>query len=234
MRHNVLILFLILFCNFNALSQETPNACAAALEIRSSTGFVVDTGKEGFFTAQFRPNLENRAVIYKWSVTGGKILDGQNTSRIKLLRENDLLYLFLEARISPDGCVIRTTYAHNINRTTPILVKEYDQLEPDKEKTFLAGFFLRLMETPDSQGTIYVRDDKDLKLRLKFLLNFIKEIKFDSRRITFLIGRDRDSKTMLYLLTPTRDKPNCRECTEIQASDTKTLQKIFRLELKTF
>jgi hypothetical protein len=234
MLQNFLILFLVLFCNFSVLSQEPSNSCAAEIEIQSGTGFVVDTGKEGIYIAQLRTSLENRTVTYKWSVNGGKILDGQDTNRIKLLRENDLLYLFVEARISPDGCVIQTTYGHNIDRTTPILIKEYDYIEPDEEKGFLDGFFSRLMVTPDSRGTIYLRDDKNLKLRLKFLLNYMQQKKIDSRRITFLIGRDRDSKTYLYLLTPTSNKPYCRECTEVEASDTKALQEIFRLKLKTF
>jgi hypothetical protein len=231
MNRDVFILILFLFCHFDVSSQETVDPCTSRIEISSDPQFV-DTGEVGVYTAEFAGDMQNRTARYEWSARGGKIIAGQGTSGVKLLRQSDSLNVSVEIRIGPENCVKSGTIGSIVDGFYPEIINRYGYISPIKERAGLDDFFKRLAAEPNHLGVIFVTDDKGLKPRLRFLIAHIESRKFDRSRIVFLIGRDDLHKTALHLVASGASIPDCRDCIEIKADDTKKLQEIFRLKPK--
>jgi hypothetical protein len=233
MKRIALMLCLILWGALAGLSQTVDKTCAASFELLSDPQFLPDTGEEGVFTAKTDWNLEKRTVSYIWTVTGGKIIEGQNTASIRIFRESDTLTVAVKLRIEPDNCVLEETVGSFIDRVYPILVNQYGTIPPSEEKANLDAFFEKLKKDPNAQGYIFVTDDKNLKRRLKFLLGYIDLKKIKRSYINFLIGRNYEFQTALWLVPAGATYPECKDCLDIRADDTKRLQNIYQLKLKS-
>jgi hypothetical protein len=240
MKRILLILLLVLFGAFTALSQNADKHCAALLDVFSDPETIYK-GEEGFYTARTDLNLIKRTVRYDWTVKGGKILEGQNTASIKILRESNSLAVALKVRVEPDDCVMEIAVGHEIDVfDDPRVVDEYGDLSPPEEKESLDKFFGELTKNPNDQGYIFVADDKSMKRRLRFLLEYIDAKKIDRSRVSFLLGADYDLKagrgynikTVLLLVPPGASSPKCNDCLDVRADDAVKLEEIFKLQLK--
>lgn len=209
------------FC-FAAFAQVNENPCPK-IRLKIPEG-MLRSGEFIKFKAEVSNEIEKYKVGYVWTVSGGKIIQGQGKPEIEFSagREDAGSNITVTIKLMdlPENCAGSASDTFVI---APIITDffpddEYGKIPFENEKVRLDGITVRLANIKDNEGFIILEFNKKDKhsyriTRLNNILNHIKFRKFDLARITFVIFEGELEKTQLWVI------PDNVEFLEIKSKD---------------
>ena len=219
------------FC-LAALAQNNENQCPEIKLILSSRMPVPNVPIT--FMAKVGENIEKYNLSYEWTVSKGKILQGQGTSIVEFLAtEEDAgtnFNVFVKVNGLPKDC--SDSYSDVLGIDSLPIEEPYEILgKPVKKrlglyKARIESFIFPIKDYPNSEGLITVRFEKNESRiskisRLRKIYNVFIFRKFDLTRITFAISEDNyPEETTLWLIPPSAMFPKyVKDYTIIKAEE---------------
>ncbi|MEP6703973.1 MAG: hypothetical protein ABJB34_04135 [Acidobacteriota bacterium] len=193
----------------------------------NAQGFQFDDNQSAAFAVELRPAMETRL---EWSVTDGRILDGQGTREISVdVKGIKATRVSVTALDIPSECDRHETLLANIG-IRPYLIDEYGRLPSSDIRGRLDAFLVSLSETPSLTGYILIYGDRSLPGSPdsieKLLRNHFMFRNFDMRRIVIVKAGYRETfKTQLWLLPPGVSAPAARPSVDASFVPPKTTTK---------
>lgn len=215
--------FLIYAFCFAVLAQNNEKDCPS---IQLLSNFYSD--KIEVYTAEISKEIEKYDVKYKWSVKGGKIINGENTRSIIFLREANEYSINLDIEGLPKNCSDSIYESGVHDSPNSILVDEFEKLPQSEEKARMDKFFSELQNNPLSNGLIVIANDQNVVNELELLNSYIQERKFDKARISFLITNDIKELTRMLIIPKGAENPFFKDSLIIKAEDFDQLKNLFR------
>jgi hypothetical protein len=226
------ILF-IAFC-FTAFAQTNENSCPT-ITISYSEIFTSDY-QILIFSADFNTQVENSDIKYIWTINGGKILAGEETKTVAILRKyNYMGNAELEIKGLPENCNKSFSQKFPMVIIDPVYAMKFDEYEKvtqDEEKERIYAFFVGLLNDPNAEGIIKLQRNEKLKSRIKFFNNYIT-LKGLNNRISFMISEQQENLNEFWIVPSGADLPDCKDCITIKAEDFDKLEKIFQPKSKS-
>lgn len=217
----IAILFLVL-CSISFAQANKPPCVGLRItssDIQEKDGnFLPNINESRTLSAETTKEIENYQVTYHWTVSGGKILSGQNTKTITFIRDGYTLIVLVEIKGLPPNCENRAEVASVIDRSNQ-LIDEYEQITKSEERKKIDKFFTEVQKNLPTFALIKLKDDKNLKQHLIFLHSYIESKGQDINQIGYLIGNEPDERTQLWLVYPGVGMPPCKDCLFIKAKD---------------
>jgi hypothetical protein len=206
------ILLLVFAVSFSAQT-ECPT-----ISIEGPKGFVPE-GQTERYTVTVAPIESGWSLRYKWSVSPGELVSGQNSPTIEVLRTERYRGLTVTAEI----------FGLPEERNCPISVSETSVYDPapqavkigvwksEKEQTLLKRFAEELATNPDNQGyAIIIRGPSSTPQSLAELR---KAIEANSppptgqwSRVTIIDAEGPEEIAELWRVPPGAGNPNCGSC----------------------
>lgn len=206
------ILILIFACGFTSFAQEK-NCPQISLLLPSG---ILYPKQPADFTVTISP-AEKKDFKYFWIVSIGKIIQGQETSKIKFLagRENQGMKVDVSVKVVglPVSCA---NVASQTISVAPLPIGEpvanYGKVNRNSDKAYLDNLFIQIENDPGSKALIVLQFDRKDNLtyrvnRLKAIYQFIKFRKYDLNRTSFIIFEDDNEQTTLWVASQDADLP---------------------------
>ena len=195
------------FC-FMAFAQSSNDSCPQVGIILPNEMLV--PGKAALFTAKIGKLTEESNIEYNWTVSRGYIIEGQGTSKIKLLvmpenfGENVIITLKLEG--FPENCTGDVSEAVSvIPQPNSEPFSRYGKVSANDEKAQIDNLYYTLSQNENYEGIMLLKFDKNMPAikkvkRLKEIIKWIEFRKFDKSRISFAISEDDSEYTTILVL----------------------------------
>lgn len=212
-----LLLFFVLLFAFAASAQTNQTSVCPTIDV--SGGGVVQPGEP----LTFKLNIENydlSKLSFNWIVSTGKILEGQGTLSIKVLRKNDDENTTATVEIEglPEGCQRTDSETGSVTIDyRSILVEEYGKLSFAKERAKLDIIAARLSENVyfSKYATVYFifyltnkQKPSEIKARQANIEKYLSEThKIPKNRITFVLSDSDAYLTKVWLVPPGTEAP---------------------------
>lgn len=189
------------------------------------------------FTLVIGDEAKNYEIDYIWTAKGGKIVEGQGTKVIKVLMDYVEPNNFtVEIKGLPSNCPNSFSESMAVNHVSPAksrVVDKFGILTSGEKKARLDYFFNELKNNLYQEGVIQVKDNKNLKKDLIWMIWYMSARGFDRTRISFEILPEFGQEISFLLIPPTGNVPECKECLVIKAEDFERLEKLFQPKLIT-
>lgn len=177
-------------------------------------------GEPFSFTGKVVGDVEKSDISYFWTVSKGKILKGQNTSKIELTttedEENSTVNATLKIIGLPENCPNSATDIAVI-ASLPIgePVESFGKIDLEDYKYRLDNFFIYLNQSLYSEGLIEIKFNRQDSQKYKIsLLNEVNQFfefrKYDKTRITFAISEGDYERTELWIVPQGAKFPKSR------------------------
>src|SRR4030095_4490900 len=152
----LLSLALLVLSSTFSVAQDTPTANCPTLSVTGPAG-LVDVGELASYTAAVS-NAERYSIEYVWSVSAGRIKDGQGTNSIRVIQPSTRLTATVEVKGLPAGCP-STAGNVSISDPPPEPMKIFE-LQPNKilDRTAAMQVATALLENPSNQLYILAGD----------------------------------------------------------------------------
>ncbi|MBS1795069.1 MAG: hypothetical protein JSS81_14515 [Acidobacteria bacterium] len=190
MKKLFILLSLLFFSVAAAFAQNEKPPCPT---LAISGGGVTNPGEQMMFTAYLGGDTADLNIRYRWTVTQGKIIEGQGTPSIKVdMTDPDDLNITATVEVAglPAGCPNTASETGSViieYRAT--LIDEFGRLSGVKVRARIEAAY-RLPNTPP-RSIIYIMNygtDKEIAAREKQLRRAIALLKYDASRITIVRG----------------------------------------------
>ena len=193
MKHIILVTILALFFSFSVFAQSEKSPCPE-IDISIDANKIFNPTEPMLFTVKVGDEAKNLVLGYAWTVSQGKIIEGQGTPSIKV--DIEKLYdtnitATVEIKGLPENCanVESETGSSYRHYSRAILFDEFGKLRDGEVKERLDAFFMRLSEDSNFQGyIIFYGSDKEIAAREKQIRKAIDLLKYDSIRVTLVRG----------------------------------------------
>ena len=207
MKKNPLLFCLVLFlAGFASAQNQTCPKIDVSIDqiIKSKKSFIFKAHVEGYDLSK---------LSFDWITTSGEIIDGQGTSRITILVNEDLTAA-VKIKGLPEGCPAEARETV-IDETRPVavLVDEFGNIPYEEVEARLDSFFTALSNAPNAQGYIInYGTNREKSRREAHLKNRIAIPKYDASRVTIVRGGanpsgERGVWTKLWLVPPGSETP---------------------------
>jgi hypothetical protein len=216
MKQIILFVIFICSCGFSAYSQSPVAACPEIMVTGPAT--TVQPGDD----MNFYVTVGNRLTSdykYRWTINGGFILNGQDTSMIRV-GTGGLANLNITASVMigglPEGCANSASKSGSI---LPLLQREpidrFGKSTIGVVRAYLDSFLIGLINNPGSKGLIELRLNKNWSYSQKYYFvklryDHLVYRKIDKTRVTFsvdLSGGYDEEETMLLMAPPEAEFP---------------------------
>jgi hypothetical protein len=192
------------------------NPCAVvqpvcpAIEIVCPTTIAVDQPLT--FSSRYSGGVPaNVSPVYKWTVSAGKIIEGQGTSTIKV-DTTGLAGQTVRASLSMDGYTLECSADCAVTVPLPKLENrkfdEFPDISRNDEKARLDNFGIELQNDPTAIGYVIVYPGKsgkrgEVQQHAGRIVDYLVNSRgLDQRRIVTLVGPQRDQLFVELWLTP--------------------------------
>ncbi len=181
-----------------------------------------------YFSVEPKAELEKSNSKYEWQIVNGKIIEGQQTSKIKIKSDSAGIKVDVTVKITglPDQCV--NTASEFANIIPPIIdflsFDEYGKLSRREEQARLDSFLIRLFIAEDFQGVIHMRTDKNesnksVKKRVQFMMKYFKFREFPKERVIFAVEKSNERRTTLWIFPKDFRFNLCENCEILKGTD---------------
>lgn len=205
---------LILLIVSNAAAQASSQKCPVITVSCPNEG--VWTGIPIKFFARIDGPIPPGKPEFKWSVSAGKIIDGQGTSTITV-NTDDLIFVPVRATLQVlgigDCSTSRTCTTEVINCGLVVKFDQYGALSFEDERARLDNFAIQLKNQPGSQAHIIAyagREDTagDVETRLSRTKNYlVLDRGLELERVVIENGGKHDELTVELYIIPTGFAP---------------------------
>lgn len=192
------------------------NPCAVvqpvcpAIEIVCPTTIAIDQPLT--FSSRYSGGVPaNISPVYKWTVSAGKIIEGQGTSTIKV-DTTGLAGQTVRASLSMDGYTLECSADCAVTVPLPKLENrkfdEFPDISRNDEKARLDNFGIELQNDPTATGYVIVYPGKsgkrgEVQQHAGRIVDYLVNSRgLDQRRIVTLVGPQRDHLFVELWLTP--------------------------------
>lgn len=176
----------------------------------------VDAGQPVTFTSTLTGDLSTVTPVYNWTVTGGRIIEGQGTSSIRVATEG-LEGQTLTARLEVGGyelecaasCPIQVPIAQTCRR-----FDEFSNISRNNEKARLDNFAIELQNDPTATGYVIIHPGSVLppssgQLRSNRITDYLVNSRgLNSRRLINRIGSPETTQRVELWVCPQGTTPN--------------------------
>jgi hypothetical protein len=184
-------------------------ACPA-IEISCPTNIAVD--QPITFTSRYTGGVPANAVaVYNWSVSAGRIIEGQGTSTIKV-DTTGLAGETVRATLSMGGYTLECSADCAVTIPLPKLTSrrfdEFPDISRNDEKARLDNFAIELQSDPTATAYVIVYPGKtskrgDVQHHSSRIVEYLVHSRgLDERRIVTLVGAPREQLSVELWLTP--------------------------------
>jgi len=211
-----LLFCLVIFFALTVSAQTDQNASCPTIDV--SGGGVTEPGEPMSFAVNVK-GYDASKLSYNWSITTGKILNGQGTTTITVLKKKDdrqNLTVTVEVKGLPEICGLVTASETEPSGTpmpVSVLKDEFGKLPNGELRSRINAFFLALAKEPNAQGYIINYGmNRDIARREALFRNHISFRKYDASLITFVKGGANPTGqtgyyTKLWLVPPGAEAP---------------------------
>lgn len=167
---------------------------------------------------------------YKWTVDKGTIVEGQETSVIRISTEgleDTVLKATFEIEGLPNGCQNKFQEIGVVAPTVQCRCHdEFGRLPLEDELARMDMFLAELQKDSTYEAFIWINTDKeetiaDVKKHIQKLVEYIKLRKVPLERFIFAIEKSDAHRTRLMHILKTQELPKCENCEIIKGSDLK-------------
>ena len=168
MKRLIFTTILISFICFAAFGQASKNVCPEiTVSIRNE---MAGANEIVFVFAEIGAEVYQYDVTYQWTTANSKILAGQGTKAISVLRNSgDTETVTLEVIGLPKECI--NSNSESIPAIDPpeaVLIDEFEEIKQGDKKARLDVFLNELQNNPQDKGLIVVSQNKGTMSQLKF------------------------------------------------------------------
>jgi hypothetical protein len=189
----------------NAVLAQSPGCPTISVTCPDS----LDFEKPGTWTANISGLDASIKPVYKWTVFGGTIIEGQGTASVKIKPSSSALTVTVEVEGLESKCSNRAACSIIIESPQPgRLFDSYGDLRFKDEKARLLNFAIELRNQPGSQGYViaYARRDDSAgsanSRAERAKLYLVNEQGIDGGRIVMVDGGTRKERTVELYITP--------------------------------
>ena len=167
------------------------------------------------FTSTLRGGSSNVSPTYHWTVSAGRILDGQGTPSIRV-DTNGLAGQTLTATVSVDGYTLDCTATCSVQFPVPVECRKFDEFPAiayNDEKARLDNYAIELQNDPSSTAYVIVypgprgRSSEVQKHTSRVVDYLVNSRGINGQRIVTLVGPIRDELMVELWLCPQGAKP---------------------------
>ncbi len=212
-RLSILTLLLLLFVSVvDALAQNEKDC--PKISVIEPAGIVQP--REPFSFTGVVEGKVSENVTYHWTVSSGKIAEGQGTLKISIDADWSSAGTTITATLNvgglPEICPNSASGTAGITiYLIPVLIDEFGRLANAAVKTKLEKFFTELNNNPNNQGYIInYGTEKEMNSRERLIVDGITFRNYDRSRITIVRGGVHMAGTIytkLYRVPPGADNP---------------------------
>ena len=206
----------LLFCLVVFLAGFASAQNQTCPKINVSGGGVVAPGDPMSFTVYVEGD-ESGKLSFDWQITTGKIIEGQGTSTITVLKNDVTENLTATVKIKglPEGCpnTDSETYLVEPPRRVAVLNDEFGSVPNGEIRYRMDTLFIAMGNQPNAQGYIInYGTNKEISNREKLLRYHIAFKKYDASRVTFVRGGanprgEKGAWTKLWIVPPGAEPP---------------------------
>lgn len=201
-------ILVLIFCAA-AFAQNNQTSPCPTISITSSPE-TINSGQTTTFTANVITQ-SNKLLIYNWSVSTGKIIEGQGTSVIEVKTSYEIIgedvTVAVEIKGLPEHCLNTATYqtATPVNCILPMILDEYEKLPFSEEKARLANAAVYLKKQPESSALFIIgftekESFSSIKIRVDKISKYLIESSGIAKdKIIFVFSEDTNQSTTIYL-----------------------------------
>lgn len=185
-----------------------------------------------FFTANLSKEAENYKVEYIWEAIGGKIIEGQGTSNLKVLADEMCsVEVTVKVKGLPENCLNITGSASasisdcNLSRPSVKMDAVSDDY-PRIHKEIFQNIALALNSEPSTKAYIVERfkqgtSQEAVKKKLSTTISFLtKNLRISADRVTLQVYFEKDNLTEFWIVPTGATPPEIKESgIEIKSGD---------------
>ena len=200
---------LILIFDFCAVSFAQTNQSVPCPEISvTRPATVISPGEPITFTANI---TSDNSLKYEWTITAGTIVEGQNSSAIKVATTPEMTNSDVTATVKieglPDTCV-KTAFetASIVGCQLPITWDDYGKIPFKEERERLAAVAANLVNQPETSALFIIHfpekeNPQAIKKYIEKISNVLTQVhKVPKERISFLIGETETQRTTILII----------------------------------
>lgn len=186
----IILIFILIFASASA-AQTSQNATCPTFDV--SGGGVIEHGSPFTFTVNFKEDYDLSKLSFKWTVSGGKLFEGQGTTSIAVtdFRSSENVTATIEVKGLPEGCAntASETGSCSCDYVFPRLIDEFGNIPYEEVEARFDAFFIILREEPNAQAYIVnYGTNRQKSLRETHFRRRIAIRKFDASRFIFVRG----------------------------------------------
>lgn len=224
----IFIVFILTVFSIFIVGQDANASCPGIKVIPPQ--FVMNTGEIMTFSVKL-DETNNLELKYLWTVSEGKIVEGQNTSNIKVTTTSELRGLTIIAKVKikglPESCIDEASgKAYIVEMADPVAIDIYEKLSWRDEKARLRNLAFELLDKPDIQAYILLsikknENTKQTKKHIIKMASYLETLKISKGRLIFAIESNEFQSTTFCGILKGADLPYCNECKILKTEDIK-------------
>ena len=155
-------IFVLIFC-VSLLAQAGKSLPCPEISITGPAG-IPNPNDPILFTVHLSEEAEKYSLKYKWTVTGGEIIEGQGTLSIKVLLKNSGENLTATAKILGLAANCLNTFSESVfidPAPEAIKIDEFTKLNSQNDKARFDKIFVKVKENPTAQLYVVLRNLKN-------------------------------------------------------------------------
>lgn len=186
---------------------------------------ISNIGDDVYFEVEFDDETDLRSLVLEWTVQGGKLFEGQGTSKVRVSTNNaskqgkrlDSIVVQLKINGLPAGCKSTLSESAPLIEIPSFCLDEFGELDLEDELGRWDTFFAELQNNPTHLGFILIyidsEDTRDSGMdRVSRVIKHAEFRKFDKSRLEFGISRAKDKRTQYWRIPEGGDYPPCDHC----------------------
>jgi len=176
------------------------------------------------FTASLSKEAEKFNLEYKWTISGGEIIEGQGTLAVKALRKDfgESLTLTLEVIGLPQECENTSSEtAPNICSISVEPIDEFSIAASQIDKDRLDNLAVRLQNNPTATAYIIEKferktSQKAIEQKNQKIIDFLKSKEIEKDRIVLLNAFADENLTEFIFVPAGASPPTCDDCISVK------------------
>jgi len=212
----LLSLALLVLSSTFAIAQDTTAEKCPSISVTGPAG-IVDAGELAPYTVTVS-NAEQYSLEYAWSISAGRIKEGQGTSSIKVIQPTTTLTVTVEVKGLPEGCETSASETV-IYDAAPDPIKFYE-LQPNQSfdaRTVAA----EMLENPNNQlyilaGDVGRKNSPAFQQKQRTIIDLLARLGIATDRITMAPVYSDAELSQFWRVPPGASNPQCEECNELE------------------
>ncbi len=225
MRKTFIIFVLTFFFSIPVFAQNK-NAPCPVIKIAAPQS-ITQPGESMTFSVAVKNPIENSKLKYVWAISEGTIIEGQDTSMIKVVTTPDMSGANITAKVIvqglPNNCVNEVSETSSVAVIVGGCPDEYGKIPVEEEFHRLDNVLIELENVPKSIAFFRLSIEKETieetKKRIEKLMEHVKFRKFPKDRLIFAIEKSDYYSTSVYFILDGKEFPECNGCVIIKGED---------------